>query len=465
MKKSYLMIASVAALFAACAEKETFREIDNNETELIGFYTYHGKATKAAINAAEDLTRDATTKEGGFGVYGYKHANDGAYTLNSNKIAWADNVDSTRIFDNVQVYYIGLNNPNDGFQGFKYDLPKYWDKTKTYVFFAYAPYAAKKTSNVAGVSFDNATGLFTRNDIKSYQQTNDTILKTLADGTTKRVQYTLTPDESRVTDYLIAPYVPGQKYNGTNQSGKSYAEAYKKKTVGFTFYHILSKLNVTVKVKDSEIKDESGHKFAGVQDIQITKLNIENLPNDSTATGYVYYKQGTVTEGANATVPTATFSQNADGTALNFNTSLNIIADDSDSNVADGDKTNALTTNALYILDGGSMDNSGIITNPTDTISQRFHYFIAPNTLAANAKHILNIDYAVTYVDGTVDKFVREIDLSNTDNLTPGSAAFTNMEQNNIYNLTVIIDLEEILFTVDKVMDWVDNSNTETEIN
>lgn len=465
MKKSYLMIAAVATLFVACAEKETFKEIDNNETELIGFYTYHGKATRAAINAPQDLTRDATTKEGGFGVYGYKHA-DNAYTLASNKISWAEDPDSTRIFDNVQVYYVGLNNPNDGFQGFKYDLPKYWDKSMTYVFFAYAPYANEKTTIVAGVSFDKTTGLFTRNDIKSYQQTNDTIQKLMSDGTTKRTQYTLTPDESRVTDYLIAPYVPNQKYDGTNQSGKQYSDTYKKKTVGFTFYHILSKLNVTVKVKDSEIKEQSGHKFAGVQDIQITKLNIENLPNDSTANGYVYYKQGTVTEGANATVPTATFSKNADGNVLNFDTNLNIVADDSnDSNVAADDKTNALTTSALYILDGGSVDNSGVITNPTDTISQRFHYFIAPNTLASNASHILNIDYAVTYVDGTVDKFVREINLSDASNLTSGSDEFGTMEQNNIYNITVIIDLEEILFTVDKVEEWVDNSTTETEIN
>ena len=48
MKKSYLMIAAAAALFAACADTDTFREDvkDNNQKAFI-FSAYADKTTKA----------------------------------------------------------------------------------------------------------------------------------------------------------------------------------------------------------------------------------------------------------------------------------------------------------------------------------------------------------------------------------------------------------------------------------
>ena len=50
MKKSYLMIAAAAALFAACAENDTIKEV--NEDVAIGFDgKYVNKATRAEISS------------------------------------------------------------------------------------------------------------------------------------------------------------------------------------------------------------------------------------------------------------------------------------------------------------------------------------------------------------------------------------------------------------------------------
>ena len=439
MKKSYLMIAA-ALIFAACAKTDTFKsEILDNETELIGFETFHGKATRAAITAPTGLTKD-NQGNGGFGVYGYKH--DGTKTA-TNGIVSVEN--TTNVFDNVQVWYESNTTPT---RGFTYEVPKYWDKTKKYTFFAYAPYVAKATSTTTGIKFDEETGLFTRTDIKSLQATN----KTLTRQTNSRVQYLATPDETEVTDYLIAPYVCNQEHSNTNQpstSGNGY-----EKTVGFTFYHILSKLNVKVQVKDEFAT--GGHEYKGVQDIQVTKLNIENLPNVSEE---VVYAQSSVEEGTSATVPAATYKKTVGGSALNFTTTLSMI---------DANDTNAATAGPLYILDGGSKNaQTGAITNPSDSISQQFHYYIAPNTPVEEAandghdKYKLNIDYKITYVDGTVDPFSRSIDLSDATL----NATITQMEQNHIYNIIVTIALDQIYFDVNTINDWVNVSATEKELN
>ena len=277
MKKSYLMIAAAAALLAACSSNDTFKdEFVGNETELIGFETYHAKSTKAAVNSPSNLTDE----NGGFGVYGFKHLNDRAATSGVIDLSDVDasNVNYVSpIFDNVKVWYVSGEKTKD----FTYAVPKYWDKLKYYTFCAYAPQVAKATSTTTGISFDQATGKFTRDDILALQKVNST--STVTVGTNDRTQYG-DADESEVIDYLIAPYVPHQKSGATNQSEKDYEG--KNLTVGFTFSHILSKLNVTVKAKN----EASGHKYTGVTDIEVTKLNITNLPNNAEVATYAQNK-------------------------------------------------------------------------------------------------------------------------------------------------------------------------------
>lgn len=426
MKKSYLMIAAAAALFAACAKTDTIKdEFAGNETELIGFETYHAKSTKAAVTTQSDLT----TTNGGFGVYGFKHLNNrtatnGAVNVSHDATAVAADGDNfvTPIFENVKVWY-DASAPTDKFT---YAVPKYWDKLKFYTFFAYAPQVDEATGSSTGISLDPATGKFTRNDILALQKVNST--STVTVGTNNRTQYGAA-DESDVIDYLIAPFVPSQKSGATNQDSKQYTG--KNLTVGFTFSHILSKLNVTVKAKD-ESSTAGGHEYSGVQDIIINALNIENLPNNAEVAEYAQNNCDQV-EGR--------------WTPANYSSTLYIV-----------DGTNPTSANDLWILDGGSISGT-TITNPTNYINQTFHYYVAPNTPASGNNYTLNIDYTINYVDGTVEPYSRSIDLSQE------SAAFTAMAQNNIYNIIVTIGLDQIYFTVDNINSWEpDDDSNDTDI-
>ena len=442
MKKLYF-IAATATMLAACTSNETLKEafFEDNETELIGFETYHEKSTRAAVTDRTGLTKT----NGGFGVYGFKHKDNRAADEGVINLSDADPESSvnyvTSIFDNVKVWYEEGVKTKD----FTYAVPKYWDKEKYYTFFAYAPHAPEAQAasgddpEVKGVRLDVATGKFTRNDIKALQSTNNYISNAGANG--DRIQYGDSVETAAI-DYLIAPYVPGQKSGATNQIGKSYDG--KGLTVGFTFSHILSKLNVYLRAKDEtnnpDDNTKNGHEYSGVQDIKVSKLNIQNLPN--------------------ATTEIATYAQNATNevagtwTPANYTTALNIIGGG-----------NATAAGPLYILDGGTGTATSVITKPTNYIPQEFHYFVAPNTPvednttdAIEGKYILNIDYTITYVDGTVEPYTRTIDLSGK------SAAFTSMAQNNIYKIIITIGLEQIYLTVETVNAWVPNNDSNTTI-
>ena len=133
----------------------------------------------------------------------------------------------------------------------------------------------------------------------------------------------------------------------------------------------------------------------------------------------------------------------------NYETTLTIIG-----------STNALTAGPLYILDGGA--DGATITAPTTYIDQAFHYWVAPNTPTGTGhdKYKLNINYTINYVDGTSDPFTRTIDLS------AATANFKTMAQNNIYNITVTIALDQIYFDVDAIEGWATpENNTNVELN
>ena len=114
MKKSYLMIAAAAALFAACAENSTFKDVDTQDV-AIGFEgKYVNKATRAEINEAWFQTSGKH-----FGVYGYKGA-------------------SFALFTNEDVSWNGSD--------WVHTTVRFWDKNATdYNFYAHAPRAAAHT--------------------------------------------------------------------------------------------------------------------------------------------------------------------------------------------------------------------------------------------------------------------------------------------------------------------------------
>ena len=114
MKKSYLMIAAAAAMFAACSNNDTFKEVDNQDV-AIGFDgKYVNKATRAEINEAWFQTSGKH-----FGVYGYKG-------------------ESFALFTNEDVSWNGSD--------WVHTTVRFWDKNATdYNFYAHAPRAAAHT--------------------------------------------------------------------------------------------------------------------------------------------------------------------------------------------------------------------------------------------------------------------------------------------------------------------------------
>ena len=118
MKKSYLMIAAAATLFAACASNDSFKDVDTQDSPIT-FEQALYKTTRAHI-----ADKAALATEGGFIVYGYKKK-----TSESN---WTN---AQTIFENVNV-----KSTNSG-TSWAFDNLRFWDKNGTYNFFAIAPYA------------------------------------------------------------------------------------------------------------------------------------------------------------------------------------------------------------------------------------------------------------------------------------------------------------------------------------
>lgn len=118
MKKSYLMIAAAAALFAACSSNDSFKDIDTQES-AISFTPFAEKVTKAAIGSKADLATP------GFKVFGYK-------TIETDNL-WSTAAKISTVFNGIKVY------SEDQGANWKYTGLRFWDRNATYNFYAVAP--------------------------------------------------------------------------------------------------------------------------------------------------------------------------------------------------------------------------------------------------------------------------------------------------------------------------------------
>ncbi len=401
MKKSYLMIAAAATMLVACSETDSLKEeINDNETVLIGFETYHDKSTKATATDEIDAGSDMTKAHGGFGVWGFKAADVPEASGTPAVTDVSSTTSFTTVFNNVQVWYDGSSLS----KGFTYAVPKYWDKNMEYIFFAYAPYDADKAE------LTKTSGIIKISDIASIQDISGNNSSTEAED----LQYTGASSTSTasVTDYLMATYVTNQKLNSTNQS--NYDNNLHGQTVGFTFGHMLSKLQVVLQAKEA---------YSGIKEIKVKYLTIENMPEKAT--------DKTVFTQTSPTAPAGTYNPAA------YTTNLQII------NSGDGND-NATAKSDLYILKGGSLSDE-TLTSPTSQ-PQTFNYYVAPNTPGTGTKYLLNITYDITYVDNITETVtITDVDLS---------GKLASLLQNNSYTLTINVALNQIYFNVDAVTGW-----------
>ena len=218
MKKSYLMIAAAAALFAACSSNDTFKDVDNQES-AISFNPYAEKVSKAAITGADNAAMLARlADEGGFVVYGYKTKDD-----------WAS-ISGEPIFNGVNVF------SNDNGANWAYSRLRFWDKNGKYNFYAVAPYSPS----------DNATYSINTTDLTSQTGHDDYSAIAPFLKNKKFGFFTITGANSKKSsasdDYLVA------RSGVLNELGSSHTNTTNDAVV-FDFHHIMAK--VTFKIKST----------------------------------------------------------------------------------------------------------------------------------------------------------------------------------------------------------------------
>ena len=81
MKKSFIIIAAAATIFAACAGNDSYKEIDKQENNAISFNTYTSKLTRAE-NSLEDHYNALEAYNTTFRLWGNKYINKGEKDAN-----------------------------------------------------------------------------------------------------------------------------------------------------------------------------------------------------------------------------------------------------------------------------------------------------------------------------------------------------------------------------------------------
>ena len=204
--KKFVLGFGLALLAVGCSNEVLVEEQQNPQEEVqtpISFATFADKQVRSQSVLMEDYHNTIA-------VYGVK-----------------ENVTVQTVFNNVTLTYTPGGTPND----WAYSPLRYWDKQATYEFIAFAP-ASAPMAYVLHTDGKVTGGHFQTSDPYTLVGQN------LQNGTSNEEIYTgFTGGTGKDTDIMLAPMVPA---NGTTKG-----------IVNFNFYHILSKLNVAVKLNAS----------------------------------------------------------------------------------------------------------------------------------------------------------------------------------------------------------------------
>ena len=239
MKKSYLILAAVAGLFASCSSEVL---VDDQPTrtdvpKAIGFSSYSDLATRGDASVNTNLEYYHNT----FAVYGTKQSNADATDI---QYVFGGAATAAGVQDGVTCAYQTTADATLG--DWKYDNPRYWDKQATYDFIAYAPVAAanpiRYSYNAADAQVGDAGNDFVTTSAYTLVGTN---LQATATEAEKVKGFT---GDTGDLDLMTSA---SNAQNGTGHD----------EYVNLVFKHILAKLNVTVKkaqvLNNSEVKIQS----------------------------------------------------------------------------------------------------------------------------------------------------------------------------------------------------------------
>ena len=198
MKKSLYLLATVA-IFAACANNDTFKDVDT-QNAVIGF---GHSATEKSTRAELDMAWFRESDNVGFGVYGFKS--------------------DAPIFTNENVVCSDETSP----YAWSHTTIRFWDKAAAdaYDFYAYAPFTG--TNNTAGT---NPTFTHTPTSPSTTTGFTFTGLPVIVDITTDGA------------DKAVAAAVEDIDYDDT----RLHDVHSNSPTVKFVFNHILSKLSFKI---------------------------------------------------------------------------------------------------------------------------------------------------------------------------------------------------------------------------
>ncbi len=407
MKKSYLMIAAAATLFAACASNEMKNDIKDFGNSEISFSTYASRQTKAdpsAENSGETAKWDLENHHENFDVWAWKYYNG----------AWI----STAVYDKGTVSYAS--------SAWSASPLRFWDKSADkYYFYAAAPHSDNWVLNSKYTASTNEVG---NNAYLSYADF------TLAGGATNNLSYNTT---ETVTSYV-------ESFKNVSDVDLMIAEdnevlraTYNVSTVPAVnelFDHILSRLNVTVALKDGGDLATKGATVK-VTNFGITGVNLKN--------------KGTFNE--NGAVSTAPYT----GAALSGGTTARW--------------TSLSTVNAPYNLPGANISTTALTTSAL-YIAQ---YLIIPQSITSE---VLDRAKAKLASDGTTDPAHPYFVISYTINDEPFTAyynlanAFGKGETETLpfyegWQNTLNIKLDADIITFDaQVYEWKNNATPDVTI-
>ena len=303
MRKDKFTFLLAAALLTACASNEIKNDVKDFSESSISFSTIASPQTKAADNNSNASTKwNLEAHQTSFDVWAWKYYNG----------AWV----STAVYDKGTVNYSSSAWATTGTN------IRFWDKSaEKYYFYAAAPHSDNWTLNNKYTASSNEYGN------KAYLSYADFTLaggaaNNLSGSTTAVTTYVPSFKDVEDVDLMIAEdnEVVRAKYNKTDPDD-----------VNELFDHILSRLNVTVALKDGGTL-ATNNAVVKVTNFAITGVNLKN--------------KGTFNE--NGAVATAPYT----GAALSGGTTARWTSLDLDGTYdlpGASISTTNLTTSALYI--------------------------------------------------------------------------------------------------------------------
>lgn len=351
LTKAYILTL-MAVLLYSCTNEEVF--VENNEQKPVSAISFDQSLVDKVSRADINLSTYATT----MGVWGYRNAA----------------TDNEMIFKNQRVdFYADL--------GWRYSPLKYWDAQSEYDFYAYTPY----DQNAVSIdTTDPRAYILNINNIAltgvNLQETPSAAEKMIFNGTAD-------------TDWMVAR--AGEK----NVMGSSH------NTVQFSMQHILSKLNVRMRISPTM------ENLLGEATVTVDKVTIGSLHSKGDFTQKLTATPATVEEKATSATE---WSLTDDEITLQHT------------------NVETLTTANLYLIE------SLVIPQVTD------------------AEDKIYIEYTIHYADHT-EKFKFSKSLRDID---PELQQFCTGYN---YTLSFLINPDQIIFTAN-ACNWADGATKEYNI-